>query len=50
MGEIRIVSRGKTRGFPYPVCKNYLYHPYHVELAQYEKNRALSLHFLARVV
>ena len=23
MGEIRIVSPGKTRGYPYPVCKNY---------------------------
>ena len=21
MGEIRIVSPGKTRGYPYPVCK-----------------------------
>ena len=21
MGEIRIVGPGKTRGFPYPVCK-----------------------------
>ena len=23
MGEIRIVSPGKTHGYPYPVCKNY---------------------------
>ena len=22
MGEIRIVGPGKTRGYPYPVCKN----------------------------
>ena len=22
MGEIRIVCPGKTRGYPYPVCKN----------------------------
>ena len=22
MGEIRIVGLGKTRGYPYPVCKN----------------------------
>ena len=22
MGEIRIVVPGKTRGYPYPVCKN----------------------------
>ena len=21
MGEIRTVGRGKTRGYPYPVCK-----------------------------
>ena len=27
MGEIRIVGPGKTRGYPYPVCKkNILYH------------------------
>ena len=25
MGEIRIVGPGKTRGSPYPVCKNNLY-------------------------
>ena len=24
MGEIRIVGPGKTRGYPYPVCKNEL--------------------------
>ena len=24
MGEIRIVSPGKTRGYPYPVCKKKL--------------------------
>ena len=23
MGEIRIVGPGKTRGYPYPVCKIY---------------------------
>ena len=27
MGEIRIVGPGKTRGYPYPVCKkNRIYH------------------------
>ena len=26
MGEIRIVSLGKTRGYPYPVCKNITIH------------------------
>ena len=27
MGEIRIVGPGKTRGYPYPVCKKeWLYH------------------------
>ena len=25
MSEIRIVGPGKTRGYPYPVCKNDLY-------------------------
>ena len=25
MGEIRIVGPGKTRGFPYPVCKKMSY-------------------------
>ena len=25
MGEIRIVGPGKTRGYPYPVCKKDLY-------------------------
>ena len=25
MGEIRIVSPGKTRGYPYPVCKKIFY-------------------------
>ena len=25
MGEIRIVGPGKTRGYPYPVCKKTLY-------------------------
>ena len=25
MGEIRIVGPGKTRGYPYPVCKKSLY-------------------------
>ena len=29
MGEIRIVSPGKTRGYPYPVCKKMGY-PYPV--------------------
>ena len=24
MGEIRIVGSGKTRGYPYPVCKKIL--------------------------
>ena len=24
MGEIKIVGPGKTRGYPYPVCKKYL--------------------------
>ena len=27
MGEIRIVGPGKTRGYPYPVCKNFLSRP-----------------------
>ena len=26
MGEIRIVGPGKTRGYPYPVCKKMLEH------------------------
>ena len=26
MGEIRIVGPGKTRGYPYPVCKKTVYH------------------------
>ena len=26
MGEIRIVGPGKTRGYPYPVCKKLCYH------------------------
>ena len=26
MGEIRIVSPGKTCGYPYPVCKKRSYH------------------------
>ena len=26
MGEIRIVGPGKTRGYPYPVCKNITIH------------------------
>ena len=25
MGEIRIVSPGKTRGYPYPVCKKTIF-------------------------
>ena len=25
MGEIRFVGTGETRGYPYLVCKNYLY-------------------------
>ena len=25
MGEIRIVGQGKTRGYPYPVCKKSFY-------------------------
>ena len=25
MGEIRIVGPGKTRGYPYPVCKKKIY-------------------------
>ena len=25
MGEIRIVSPGKTRGYPYPVCKKFVF-------------------------
>ena len=24
MGEIRIVGPGKTRGYPYPVCKKFI--------------------------
>ena len=28
MGEIRIVSPGKTRGYPYPVCKKILSCPW----------------------
>ena len=27
MGEIRIVSPGKTRGYPYPVCKKRIVGP-----------------------
>ena len=27
MGEIRIVSPGKTRGYPYPVCKERMFSP-----------------------
>ena len=26
MGEIRIVGPGKTRGYPYPVCKKTVHH------------------------
>ena len=26
MGEIRIVGPGKTRGYPYPVCKKKMIH------------------------
>ena len=28
MGEIRIVGPGKTRGYPYPVCKNHAIYIY----------------------
>ena len=28
MGEIRIVGPGKTRGYPYPVCKKMQYTSY----------------------
>ena len=28
MGEIRIVGPGKTRGYPYPVCKKHVYLTY----------------------
>ena len=27
MGEIRIVSQGKTRGYPYPVCEKRIVGP-----------------------
>ena len=27
MGEIRIVGPGKTRRYPYPVCKKFLFSP-----------------------
>ena len=36
MGEIRIVSPGKTRGYPYPVCKkniSQLYIQVHVHVS-----------------
>ena len=37
MGEIRIVGPGKTRGYPYPVCKKTIYTTLiSVDLAQYE--------------
>ena len=35
MGEIRIVGPGKTRGYPYPVCKKLFYRNLYVLL--YEK-------------
>ena len=35
MGEIRIVSPGETRGYPYPVCKK--------EFSNIAKNRTNSV-------
>ena len=35
MGEIRIVGPGKTRGYPYPVCKKILY----IQVRMCNKNR-----------
>ena len=48
MGEIRIVGPGKTRGYPYPVCKNSLVSIYKIILP-YAKcingNQANSIFF-----
>ena len=33
MGEIRIVGPGKTRGYPYPVCKKRVYIPVWEQIA-----------------
>ena len=40
MGEIRFVSPGKTRGYPYPVCKKRIVGPgktrgYHYPVKKY---------------
>ena len=42
MGEIRIVGSGKTRGYPYPVCKKSCYN-----IRVLNKNRKLTVESLA---
>ena len=51
MGEIRIVGPGKTRGYPYPVCKNALSFTYTKSCFFFQIYRTLvPVHFVVTEV